>query len=131
MHATPGKGIQELIYFLNQKNASIYIVSHKTQFSARKSLDLIEPATTWLQNVTNQNFQAIDLPFFFEGTRKAKIQRIKQLELTHFADDLLEIFTDDLFPRLVKGFLLCGESKEEVPQNVIKVGTFKEILKHV
>jgi hypothetical protein len=113
------------------KSTSIFIVSHKSRFSAKNKKDLIEPATIWIENVIRRDLGAIKIPFFFEKTREAKIQKIKDLKLTHFVDDLPEIFVDDLFPKHLKSFLLCDESSLEMPRSVIRVGNCREILEHV
>ena len=42
---------------------------------------------------------------FFEGTRDAKIERIRTLGCTHFIDDLEEVFLEASFPPDVEKFL--------------------------
>ena len=42
---------------------------------------------------------------FFESTRQDKIKRIKELECTHFVDDLEETFEESSFPKKVKKIL--------------------------
>lgn len=130
-HAEPGEGISDLIKVLNKREATIYIVSHKTPLSARRKFDLIGPAVTWLDDVLPRYFHNINITHFFEASRRSKIQRIRELKITHFVDDLLEVFVDESYPQNVKNFLLSTDTQREIPKNVVRVRNCKEIIRHV
>jgi hypothetical protein len=88
----------------------LYVVSHKTEFSGYDDTrtNLREAALAWM--ASQRFFDRDGLGFskdqvFFEGTREAKIVRIKSLGCTHFIDDLEEVFLEPTFPEGVQKFL--------------------------
>ena len=130
-YATLGEGIAELIDCLRKKDSAIFIVSHKSNLSSKSKLNLIQPATAWLDTVLKQNFNGLIIPYFFAETREKKIEKIIELRLTHFVDDLPEIFQEENFPKDIQSFLINDHNHEDVISSAISINKFSEILKHV
>jgi hypothetical protein len=108
-------GAAEFIRECRARAWPVYIVSHKTEFAAYDDTrtNLRDAALAWM---TSQRFFEPDgLGFsrdqvFFEGTRDAKIGRIRALACTHFIDDLEEVFLEPSFPAGVHKFLFSSWS---------------------
>lgn len=124
-------GVLELIEALYKKGSAIFIVSHKSHYSFKTNLDLIKPATTWLEFMISKSLSEFNIRYFFEESRAAKIQKIVDLQLTHFVDDLQIIFADKLFPKNVKGFLLSIHSPTDLPRNVVTIKNLGEVMRYV
>ena len=106
-------GATEFIRACRARTWPVYIVSHKTEFAGydETRTNLRDAAVAWM---TAQKFFDPDgLGFsegqvFFEGTRDAKIARIKSLGCTHFIDDLEEVFLEPAFPAGVQKCLFVS-----------------------
>lgn len=123
------KGIEDLCVYLLNKNINVFIVSHKTnktqdRFGGR---DLFSPAVNWIQHSNIKNFFDINENIYFMPTRDAKIQKIEQLDLNWFVDDLLEVLLDKNFPPHTTKYLLADEEIPEVSANIDVVGNFSLI----
>ncbi|HEX2548933.1 MAG TPA: phosphotransferase enzyme domain protein, partial [Gammaproteobacteria bacterium] len=119
-NATIFPGFKEFMICCNANpTIEVYIISHKTQVGhfSEKNVNLREVAREWLQN---QGFFAGGNPYilkeniFFEETRNDKIKRIKNLNCTHFIDDLIEVFDSTLFPSHIKRYLFQGKSSHSI-----------------
>ena len=86
--------ILKLLKHLDKKKIKFYIVSHKTIYPyIGKKINLHRLSKKWLKlNLFNEknNFKK-KYKFFFETTKKKKINKIKLLKITHFIDDLDDI----------------------------------------
>ena len=95
LEAEPSKGVIKALLELRQKNVGMYIISHKTQYPYKgPKYNLHESATKWLEK--NNFFDSSGLKFtredvFFEVSKLKKVNKIHDLECTHFIDDLPEI----------------------------------------
>ena len=95
LEAEPSKGVIKALLELRQKNVGMYIVSHKTQYPYKgPKYNLHESAIKWLEK--NNFFDSSGLKFtredvFFEVSKLKKVNKIHDLECTHFIDDLPEI----------------------------------------
>ena len=123
------KGIEDLCVYLLNKKINVFIVSHKTnktqdRFGGR---DLLSPAVNWIQHSNIKNFFDINENIYFMPTRDAKIQKIEQLDLNWFVDDLLEVLLDKNFPPHTTKYLLADEEIPEVSANIDVVGNFSLI----
>lgn len=86
----------------------VYIISHKTQFSAIGRVELRKAAEKFLEMHGFFNPQGVGLKkesLSFHDTRQEKIQAIKAVGCTHFIDDLEEVFNDSEFPGYVNKIL--------------------------
>jgi hypothetical protein len=122
MHlATPFPGIHEFISLAQMRGHEVFIVSHKSiygHFDADR-IPLRSQAKLWLNE--NKFFRSRRLGLqksniFFESTREEKIQRIIELKCTHFVDDLIDVFEEDIFPPNVQKFLFNpSKLKKNIP----------------
>jgi hypothetical protein len=128
-YAKLNEGIVDLCVYLLSKNIGVFIVSHKTnktqdRFGGR---DLFSPAVNWIQHSNIKNFFDINENIYFMPTRDAKIQKIEQLDLNWFVDDLLEVLLDKNFPPHTTKYLLANEEIPELSANIDVVGNFSLI----
>jgi hypothetical protein len=130
-HAKLNAGVLALIRRLKELESPIFIVSHKTSYSQNKRLNLIDPANNWLQTNLENLLEENQINVYFEESRRDKIQRISKLELTHFVDDLKEVFEEEMFPREVQKFLLSKQEDICEHKAWIRVGSITEILAYV
>jgi len=102
------EGAAEFIARCRAHGAAVYVVSHKTRYTARGGVDLHEAAWSWMEE---QRFFAEDGlglardQVFFEPARADKLARIARLGCTHFIDDLEETFNEPAFPGEVEQIL--------------------------
>lgn len=107
--AEPYPGVDDFLEECRNRTIPVWIVSHKTRFPAIGALhDLHESASVWLQasGLVQNDIGGIcrDRVMFCE-TRPEKIAAIKLNRLTHFVDDLPEVFMDREFPESVSKYL--------------------------
>lgn len=104
------EGVMEFFLICRERSIPIWIISHKVNSPnlGEPGIDLREAAIGWLDK---QGFFAKDETgvdrshVYFEATRADKIARIRNLNVTHFIDDLEETFTDPTFPPQVEKIL--------------------------
>ena len=98
-------GVLEFFGNCRRRNLSVYIISHKTRYPVLGvSHDLHQVAREWLGEQGFFDPAKIGLPqdrVFFCETRRGKIACIEKLGLSHFVDDLLELFSEPDFPENV------------------------------
>jgi hypothetical protein len=118
-------GLHEFIYLAKMRGHEVFVVSHKSEFGHfdEEHVSLRGQAMLWLEKNnffhTNQ-LQLKKENIFFESTREDKIQRIQDLECTHFIDDLQEVFAEPIFPHHTQKILfspsvsICDKSPIKV-----------------
>jgi hypothetical protein len=114
-YAEPYPGVDAFFVRARERGFTLTIVSHKSEFAAAapRGPNLRDCAQAWLDShgfVRNG-----DPAVFFEATRAQKCARIAELGLTHFIDDLVEVFEDPAFPRSCARWLFAPD---EVPAHV-------------
>ena len=130
-YASVAPGTKEMFAEFSRLGLPFFAVSHKTSRTPMESgfLDLRGPAEHWIR----ENLELIGLELsmiFFEVSRQAKIRRIMLLELSHFVDDLLEVLTDESFPRNIKRYLYDPyHKKHKWIQNVEVISSLDQICK--
>jgi hypothetical protein len=96
--ARPFPGVDAFFARARERGLRVTIVSQKTEFAAAApdGPNLRECAHAWLaaHGIVRDGEPAV----YFESTRTAKCARIAALGLTHFVDDLVEVFADPAFP---------------------------------
>ena len=107
------EGVKVFFQACKDIDVPIFIVSHKTPYASmdQDNINLREAAMNWMGK--NQFFEEKGLgltpeSIFFESTRQEKIQRIEQLQCSHFIDDLEETFLEPSFPDNVQKILLSS-----------------------
>jgi hypothetical protein len=97
----------------------VYIISHKTKFPYRgPRYDLHAAAREWLDSRGFFDKARIGLgadQVFFVETKEEKLRRIGQLGCTHFIDDLVELLSEDAFPRSTKRILFSPGPQPAAP----------------
>ncbi|MEO5374339.1 MAG: hypothetical protein H7840_08670 [Alphaproteobacteria bacterium] len=110
--AVPMAGVGDFLDRCRERGVPVFVVSHKTVHAARDPgrVDLRRQAMAWMEA---RGWFAGAAPVldparvFFEATREAKVDRIAGLDLTHFVDDLEEVFRVGHFPRPVARILFA------------------------
>lgn len=117
----------EFIQLVIQSGATVYIVSHKTEFSNFDGkTKLIEPAIQWLKKKKIVGFQGL-IPIkqlSFHATRDEKIKKIRQLNCDIFIDDLAEVLRDKQFPDKTFGILFSKKAQK----NLIYVDNWEYLI---
>lgn len=114
-------GIESLFLRCKRHEVPAYIVSHKTEYSnlGESDVNLRTAALTWLESKGFFDPQGLALErshVFFQNTRNEKIECIEKLKITHFIDDLEELFREPLFPTGVVRILFspgCHSSRRD------------------
>ncbi len=96
--AEPYPGVEAFFARARERGTRLAIVSQKTAFAAAapEGPNLRDCASAWLgaRGLVRDGEPAV----YYEATREAKCARIATLGLTHFIDDLVEVFADPAFP---------------------------------
>lgn len=128
------EGVERFLRACKDQHIATFIVSHKSKHAAQDTdkIDLQQAALKWMKD--QGFFEASKLGLsrdqvFFENTREEKISRIKQLNCSHFIDDLEEIFLEKSFPQGT--FKILYSSKNVAARKNMKVmHDWKEIYEH-
>lgn len=109
--ATLFAGFTDFVRAARGRGAKLFIVSHKTE---RSNLTQAGPSfrTAAQEWMTGLGFFSV-LGFapdavFFEPTRDEKVARIASLKLSHFIDDLPEVFAEPAFPAATAAIAFGG-----------------------
>jgi hypothetical protein len=108
-------GVEAFFARARERGLSLAIVSQKSEFAAAAPAgpNLRECAQRWLDA---RGFVRDGVPaVYFEPTRAAKCARIAELGLTHFIDDLVEVFDDPAFPRACTRWLFAPDDVPASP----------------
>jgi len=108
--AEPFPGVEAFFARARERGLALAIVSHKSEFAAAAPTgpNLRDCAQTWLDA---HGFVCDGKPaVFYESTRAAKCARIAELGLTHFIDDLVEVFEDPGFPPSCERWLFAPDA---------------------
>lgn len=103
-------GVFEFVLRALSGNHQVFIVSHKTELGHfdESRTPLRDAATNWLinQKLVGDSDSKIQLQnVFYAETRDEKINKIAELKLDVFIDDLDEVLTDKSFPKKTKRIL--------------------------
>ncbi len=105
-------GAIDFIDYLHKKDVSIYIISHKTEFTpdfcGRKNLRYF--ASTWLENNGITNILPSPRNLYFENTRQDKITQINRLNLRYFVDDLFDVLDDPNISQSISKYLIGSQN---------------------
>ena len=109
------EGVLHFIADAIRQRHQLFLVSHKTKYPIKgDKVDLHEAAINFLsqQNIVcDQKPNAI--PFdhvYFEQTLEAKVQKIADLNLDFFIDDLLVVLTHEKFPQISRPIWFSSET---------------------
>jgi hypothetical protein len=104
------EGVDAFLRRCRQRNVSVAIVSHKTEFGHHDPdrINLRDAARAWMSGhgfFLTSGYGIAPDAVYFESTRQDKIARIAQVGCTHFIDDLEEVLCDPTFPPGVERIL--------------------------
>src|SRR4051812_40149918 len=109
LEAEPYPGVIEFFAACRHANVDVCVISHKTQHPfLGPPYDLHQSALAWLERQGFFDQAKIGLPrdkIFFELTKRAKLERIRQSGASHFIDDLPEFLSEPAFPKIVQRIL--------------------------
>ena len=119
------EGVKEFFYACKNAGILTFIISHKAQYARmdKDNINLREAALSWMKKNNFFEKEGLGLSrdcIYFESTRQEKIERIKQLQCTHFIDDLEETFLEQSFPNNVEK-ILYASMKSGPTRNGIKI----------
>jgi hypothetical protein len=105
-------GFLEFLYLCRARGHRVFVVSHKSEFGHfdAERVPLRDQARKWMEvnNLFGGERPLIAMgDVYFEPTREAKVARIKELQCTHFIDDLVEVFEESDFPEAVQKILFA------------------------
>jgi hypothetical protein len=105
------KGVPLFLMRARFHRVAIWIVSHKTQYGHFDSekIPLRQVAMEWMEQhgfFATNGFAIDPTHVYFAPTREEKVCRIGELALTHFVDDLPEVFAERSFPQMTQPLLL-------------------------
>jgi len=130
------KGFLEFVKACQKCRISLSIISHKTKSNPFDPLsrDLQKPALNWM--VEHQFFEKKIFAFsrkqiIFTETIEDKIEKIKNLNCSHFIDDLLKVLLHPLFPKSIRKILYLDRSLQENYLNVDFVGDWQSITNYL
>ena len=100
-------GVASFLMRCRSRGDEIYIISHKTEFGHfdLTRTPLRKAALDWMESkrfFDGSRFGLCRDRVFFAGTRSEKIDRIQDLNLDVFVDDLEEVFVEKRFPAIKK-----------------------------
>lgn len=131
--AVISNGLVKFLIYCSDNNIDTCIVSHKTTYSNLEGskVNLRDSALKWLTIngfFLNRKWGIDSSKIFFEDTIEKKISKIKNIGVTHFIDDLEEIFLNPLFPEEVIKILY---SKEKCNENIKVFSDWYDIKKYI
>ena len=126
------EGVREFLGLCRKNSFRVYVVSHKTEFPnvGKSHVNLRTTALSWMKKKGFFKHDGLGLALnnvYFESTRQAKTERIKQIECTHFIDDLEETFAEISFPVDVEKILFGPQESQPFSTDIRIAITWKEI----
>ncbi len=124
-------GFENFLNIAKQHQAEIFIVSHRSPKPySGLDYDLHAAAKAWLHNRPWISSQQISMQnVYFEATKKEKIQRIADLKLDFFVDDLVEIFKDADFPQGLRKIHFRPGAESSPEPNLIHAKNWDDVLR--
>lgn len=123
-HASPYPGAFDTIHALKARAAEVVLVSHKTQYPiVGEKRDFHQAAMSWLsQHGFIELFDAI----YFCPEKDDKIQKITDLQLDAYVDDLPDILLHQHFPQATRKVLF--DSGKTLFPGLIRIDHWRELI---
>ena len=123
-------GVYEFVLRALASGHEIFIVSHKTELGHfdESRTPLRQAATTWLTNqkLVGDSDSKIKLQnIYYAETRDEKINKIVELQLDVFIDDLDEVLSDRSFPKRTRKILFG--SGATTSQEILAMQSWREV----
>jgi len=130
------EGFDGFVQQVRQFNCELFIVSHKTEFSNfDPSVPLRSNAIDTLSKrgffkpISEGGLGFGEKDVFFASSLDEKIYKIRELNLTHFIDDLPKVIFHPEFPNKTKRILFASGSNED-QKGVLTFRTWKDIKEY-
>lgn len=125
--SNPYPGLISCLEYFEKNNYDFFIVSHKTKYPyIGKKTNLHDSAFNWIKkNLNNLKINNV----FFETTIENKINKIRDLNLNFFIDDLEKILLHPNFPSKTKKILFSPQEITIASHEIIQVSSWKNIPK--
>lgn len=131
LEAKPYPNALKILNKINELNIPFYIISHKTKYPyIGQRINLHNSAQKWIKYYKideNKNIKDI----IFNISKKDKIKSIIDNKCTHFIDDLLEIYKNNMFPSSVIKILFDPDSKYNIENGIINLKSWNMIFKYL
>ena len=116
---------------MHRPGVELFIVSHRSPKPySGLDYDLHEAARTCLRGRPWIQSEMIPLKnIFFEATKQGKIKKIAELNLDYFVDDLLDIFTDPMFPLNTKKIHFLPGKSEQEPTELLSAKSWDDVTR--
>lgn len=117
-HAQLADGVANFLLMAKRRNCQVFIVSHKTEFGHydQSKTPLREVSLKWMEDnhfFCPSHYNLSKDNVFFLSERTQKIQKITELNLDFFIDDLTEILGAENFPCNTKKILFGSDNLSE------------------
>ena len=126
-------GALDFIHEGRRRVWEMFIVSHKTLAPiVGEPVNLHDAARGWLESKAFHTEMGLPRDHvWFEVTKKAKIERIRELHCDVFIDDLPELLTDPQFPASTQRILFApqGSSAKDLPADITVAASWTEITR--
>lgn len=133
--AEPFEGVTDFLRFCRAEGVRCSIISHKDEYPALgPHVNLRTAALTWMESRGFFDPATIGLArdaVVFEGTREAKIARIREFRCTHFIDDLIEVLRHREFPPNTARWLFDPTGLAEAEDGVRTFRAWDEVRREV
>lgn len=133
--AEPYSGVDDFLLECRRLSIPVWIVSHKTRFPAVGfPYDLHAAASAWLfasEFIHDETGGVNKDRVIFCESRSEKIAAIIKLELTHFVDDLPEVFLDAGFPKEIKKYLYAPDGVQKQHLYCESVSSWQELKTNI
>jgi hypothetical protein len=135
---TPYPGVIDFFISAVRNEIPVCIISHKTLFPyAGPGYNLHKAAYDWLdsQRFFDPGYIGLDpKKVFFELSMNEKLNRISNMQCTHFIDDLPELFSKAAFPINVNKILFNPNREDSKPidsADYLIFPTWQDISRHL
>ncbi len=129
--AVPYSGVDDFLLECRRLSIPVWIVSHKTRFPAMGfQYDLHASASAWLlaSGLIYDETGGINKDrIIFCESRSEKIASIIRLHVTHFVDDLPEVFLDADFPKETTRYLYAPDGVQRQPPYCKSVSSWQDL----
>ena len=127
-------GAIEFLTWARDRNIESVIISHKTQYPfLGPRCDLHEAGRNWIRDKLRTSIGALvpEDRIYFETTKEAKLDRVRQKQCDLFIDDLPEVLLAPAFPSNVSRILFDPMGYHNKVDGLLVMAHWKDIRVHL
>ena len=127
-------GAIEFLTWARDRNIESVIISHKTQYPfLGPRCDLHEAGRNWIRDKLRTSIGALvpEDRIYFETTKEAKLDRVRQKQCDLFIDDLPEVLLAPTFPSNVSRILFDPMGYHNKVDGLLVMAHWKDIRVHL